>query len=189
VFFAIFKLLNCHLFEARALEFIERFRCWWGETFVGLIDRVEPSEWLIYWKKVEGEVAGGILRMIDNLNSHNSYYKHLSRKWITEAENIISKVLDAIFKQLSPERKGSIEAEGEFVQHNIADYDRIFNLIQLVFRSTSAGFSKFFFLQRDKYLAPFVLFVFKCLESPQFELKSRSLGILSFLLNQADAPQ
>lgn len=34
-----------------------------------LIDRVEPSEWLIYWKKVEGDVSGGILRMVENLNS------------------------------------------------------------------------------------------------------------------------
>jgi hypothetical protein len=109
LFFAIFKLLNCHLFEARALNFIERYRYWWGENFVNLIDRTEPSEWLIYWKKVEGDVAGGILRMIDNLNSQNSYYKHMSRRWIAEAENIISKVLDAVFKLLDKGRKASLD--------------------------------------------------------------------------------
>lgn len=109
VFFAIFKLLNCHLFEGRALEFIDRFRTWWGQLFVELINQVEPSEWLIYWKKMEGDVAGGILRMVENLNSQNSYHKHLSKKWIGEAENIITKVLDAIYELLenAPQRKNS----------------------------------------------------------------------------------
>lgn len=82
MFYATFKLLNCHLFEARALELIERYRQWWAGSFERLIDRVEPSEWLLYWKKTEGEVAGGILRMVSNLSSHNSYHRHLSRKWI-----------------------------------------------------------------------------------------------------------
>jgi hypothetical protein len=60
---------------------------------------------------MEGEVAGGILRMIENLNSQNSYHKHLSKKWIGEAENIITKVIDAIYQLLEnmPERKRSIE--------------------------------------------------------------------------------
>lgn len=47
--------------------------------------------------------------MIDNLNSQNSYDKHLSRRWIVEAENIISKVIDAIFKLLDKGRKGSLD--------------------------------------------------------------------------------
>ena len=119
----MFKLLNCHLFEARALEFIERYRHEWGATFDHLIKQVEPSEWLLYWKKMEGEVAGGILRMVENLNSKNSYYKHLSRKWIGQAENIISKVLDAVFKLLNREKKGSIhEDEGEFNPANVAEF-------------------------------------------------------------------
>lgn len=56
-------------------------------------------------------MAGGILRMIENLNSQNSYHKHLSKKWIGEAENIITKVIDAIYQLLEnmPERKRSIE--------------------------------------------------------------------------------
>ena len=108
--------------------------------------------------------------MIENLNSQNSYHKHLSKMWISEAENIISKVLDAIYSLLEDlplGRKQSTEEEGAvvFQQFNIAAYERIFNLLQLVFRSTSPGFSKFFYLQRDKYLAPLILFVFKCLEA------------------------
>ena len=43
LFKAIFKLLNCHLFEVKALEFIERFRRAYSETFFTLIDQVEPS--------------------------------------------------------------------------------------------------------------------------------------------------
>ena len=136
-------------------------------------------------------MAGGILRMLENLNSNNSYYKHLSRKWISESENIISKVLDAIFELLNKGRKKSIEEDGaiEFVRFNLQEYERIFSLVQLVFKATSSGFSKFFFLQKDKYLTPFVLFVFKCLESEDFERKSRALGMLVFLLSQTDAAE
>ena len=72
---------------------------------------------------------------------------------------------------------------------NIADYDSIFNLLQLVFRSTTKGFRKFFFIQKDKYLATFVLYTFKCLESEEFEIKSRALGMLSFLLGQAESAE
>lgn len=149
---------------------------------------------MIYWKKKEGDVAGGILRMIDNLNSQNSYYKHLSKVWIGEAENIISKVLDAIYRLFmdSSDRKDSIDEEGtssQFKVWNIAAYDRVFNLLQLVFKYTSSGFCKFFFLQRDKYVIPLVLFIFKCLENDSFEIKSRSLSMLSFIFCQADLPQ
>ena len=43
VFFAIFKLFNCHLFETSALEFVERSKFWWNSKFIELIDKVEPS--------------------------------------------------------------------------------------------------------------------------------------------------
>lgn len=54
--------------------------------------------------------------MIDNLNSQNSYYKHMSRRWIGEAENIVSKVLDAVFKLLDKGRKASLDDREGFVQ-------------------------------------------------------------------------
>lgn len=77
----------------------------------------------------------------------------------------------------------------QFKQWNIAQYERIFNLVQLVFKSTSAGFTRFFFLQKDKYLTPLVLYVFKCLENDNYVTKSRSLALLSFILSQAGDPR
>ena len=64
LFKAIFKLMNCHLFEVKALEFIEKFRRAYPDTFSELIDQVQPSEWLVYWRRLEGGVAGGVIRMI-----------------------------------------------------------------------------------------------------------------------------
>jgi hypothetical protein len=72
---------------------------------------------------------------------------------------------------------------------NIGGHKRIYNLLRLIFRSTTVGFSKFFFLQRDKYLTPFVLFIFKCLETDSFDNKSRSLAMLTFLLEHTQLPK
>jgi hypothetical protein len=85
------------------------------------------------------------------------------------------------------ERKDSIDEEGavKYRQWNVADYERVYNLLKLVFRFTSSGFVKFFFVQKDKYLTPFVLFIFKCLEGNSFTTKSRSIAMLTFILNQA----
>ncbi len=57
--------------------------------------------------------------------------------------------------------------------------------MKVVFRNTSSSFSKYFFLQRDKYLNTFIIFIFKCIETNEFEIKSKSLQMLTFLLDQA----
>jgi hypothetical protein len=67
---------------------------------------------------------------------------------------------------------------------NIDEYDRIYSLMKVVFRNTSSSFSKYFFLQRDKYLNTFIIFIFKCIETKKFEIKSKSLQMLTFLLDQ-----
>jgi hypothetical protein len=56
--------------------------------------------------------------------------------------------------------------------------------MRLVFRCTSTSFSKYFFLQRDKYLNAFIIYIFKCIETDSFEVKSKSLQMLTFLLDQ-----
>lgn len=56
--------------------------------------------------------------------------------------------------------------------------------MKLVFRNTSTNFSKFFFLQRDKFLNTFIIYVFKCIETDSFEAKSKSLQMITFLLDQ-----
>lgn len=67
---------------------------------------------------------------------------------------------------------------------NIEEYERIFSLMKLVFKATTSNFSKFFFLQKEKYLNIFILFIFKCIETDPFEIKSKSLEMLTFLLSQ-----
>lgn len=60
--------------------------------------------------------------------------------------------------------------------------------MKLVFRTTTLNFSKFFFLQRDKYLNTFIIYLFKCIETDSFEIKSKSLQMLTFLLEQTREP-
>jgi hypothetical protein len=127
--------------------------------------------------------------MIENIDSRNSYHQHLSNKWISDSESIISKIIDSIYHLMDMDRKTSEEEDegrqSAITNWNTKDYQHIYTLIQLVFRATSTNFSKFFFLQKDKYLHPFIIFIFKCLESDSFEVKSKSIEMLTYLLSKA----
>lgn len=78
-----------------------------------MINEVDPSEWLIYWRKMNGDVAGGIIRMITNVTSSNSYKKHLSCKWIEESESIVSKIVDPVYDIIRSDMCSNQEAIAE----------------------------------------------------------------------------
>lgn len=89
-----------------------------------------------------------------------------------ESENIISKIIDPIYHLMDKNRKQKKlsveedESKNKVIKNwNIEEYHKIYSLMKLVFKATSNSFSKFFYLQKDKYLSTFVLFIFKCLEN------------------------
>jgi hypothetical protein len=45
-----------------------------------------------------GDVDGGVIRMIKNLDSDNHLQKQLSKKWLESSKQICSKVIDPIYK-------------------------------------------------------------------------------------------
>jgi hypothetical protein len=82
IFYAIFKLLECHLWQQQAFEFVKIFIEKYEGTFRDEIDEVEVTQWLIYWSLADGDVKGGVIRMILNAQSENPLKKNMSCKWI-----------------------------------------------------------------------------------------------------------
>lgn len=61
---------------------------------------------MIYWKKMNGKVDGGVIRMLKNLDDDNHLNKQLSKKWLENSKQICSRVVDPIYllmKEGSPE--------------------------------------------------------------------------------------
>lgn len=90
--------MNCHLWEDQAIEFIKLYKHKYPKHYAELIDQTEPSEWLIYWKKMSGDVDGGVIRMLKNLDNDNHLNKQLSKKWLENSKQICSRVADPIYK-------------------------------------------------------------------------------------------
>ena len=88
--------------------------------------------------------------MLSNLNNKSPLLRNLSEKWIQSSSQIISKIIDPVYKFMAEKKlDGTIE---------------VYTMIQNIFNSQTSDFTKFFFLQRDKYLFPLINHIFSSLD-------------------------
>lgn len=83
---------------------------------------------------MSGDVDGGVIRMLKNLDDDNHLNKQLSKKWLENSKHICSRVVDPIYKIMKEEP--------------IEKMKDIYKMIQRVFLIQKTDFISFFFLQR-----------------------------------------
>lgn len=52
---------------------------------------------MIYWGKMNGDVDGGVVRMLRSLEVENKLNRHKLKKWIEDSNNITNKLVDPIY--------------------------------------------------------------------------------------------
>lgn len=53
---------------------------------------------MIYWKGLNGNVEGGVIKMLRNLNHKSPLLRNLSETWILASSQIISKIIDPLYE-------------------------------------------------------------------------------------------
>ena len=50
---------------------------------------------------MHGNVEGGVLRMLKNMEHESPLNRQLSRKWVESSKQIIGKIVDPVYKELT----------------------------------------------------------------------------------------
>lgn len=117
---------------------------------------------------MSGDVDGGVIRMLKNLDDDNHLNKQLSKKWLQNSKQICSRVADPVFKLM---KEGPVD-----------NMNSIYQMIQRIFLIQKADFISFFFLQRERYFLPLIDKIFDCIYTGDEDLKARSIAMLEFLM-------
>ena len=113
---------------------------------------------------MSGDVDGGVVRMLNNLDNDNHLNKQLSKKWLQNSKLISSKVVDPVYKLI---KDGPLQ-----------NMKNIYTMIQRVFNIQKSDFISFFFLQKQRYFMPLVDKVFDCIYNGDEDLKAKSINML-----------
>ena len=54
---------------------------------------------------MNGDVEGGVMRMLRGMDHESPLHRQLSKSWVENSKQIVSKIVDPVYKELEKEKK------------------------------------------------------------------------------------